>query len=56
MATLTDFENIGELGVFISEKQITALESIMKEKGFFDDKHLFHTFNCLKPDELLWPF
>lgn len=56
LSTFTDFENVGEMEIFITEKQIAALEAIMEEKGYFDDKYLYDTFNSLKSNDLLWPF
>lgn len=56
LTTLLDFSNPGELGIFIDEAQISALENIMREKGFLDGRFLDTAFNIIRPNDLIWPF
>ena len=56
LAALTDFEDPGELGVFIDEEQLTALEQGMQEKGYLEGSHMATTFNMLRANDLIWSF
>jgi polyhydroxyalkanoate synthase subunit PhaC len=53
---LTDFTDPGEIGVFIDEDQLVALESKMNEKGFLDARSMHVTFNLLRSNDLIWSF
>ncbi|MBI5162792.1 MAG: class I poly(R)-hydroxyalkanoic acid synthase [Magnetospirillum sp.] len=54
--TMTDFAEPGELGVFIDEEQLTALEHKMDETGFLDGRDMAMTFNMLRANDLIWSF
>jgi polyhydroxyalkanoate synthase len=54
--TMTDFEEAGELGVFIDEEQLTALEEKMEKKGFLEGREMATTFNMLRANDLIWSF
>ena len=54
--TMTDFTEAGELGVFIDEEQLTALEEKMSEKGYLEGAHMATTFNMLRANDLIWSF
>ena len=54
--TMTDFEEAGELGVFIDEEQLTALEEKMSKRGFLDGREMATTFNMLRANDLIWSF
>ena len=54
--TMTDFEEAGELGVFIDEEQLTALEEKMGKRGFLDGREMATTFNMLRANDLIWSF
>jgi polyhydroxyalkanoate synthase len=53
---LLDFEEAGELGVFIDEEQLTALEDKMKQRGFLEGSDMATTFNMLRANDLIWSF
>lgn len=55
-ATLLDFSEPGELGVFIDENQISLLEQQMWQKGFLDGNTLAITFNTLRANDLIWSY
>ena len=55
-ASLINFEEPGELGIFINEEQIQAIENHMKTVGYFDGKDMAATFNFLRPDSLYWNY
>ncbi|MBI2240164.1 MAG: class I poly(R)-hydroxyalkanoic acid synthase [Magnetospirillum gryphiswaldense] len=54
--TMTDFSEPGELGVFIDEEQLVALESRMNEAGYLDGRDMAMTFNMLRANDLIWSF
>ncbi|MGI9491889.1 MAG: PHA/PHB synthase family protein, partial [Geminicoccaceae bacterium] len=53
---LTDFENPGDLGVFIDEDQLAAMDEMMAEQGFLDGREMATTFNTLRANDLIWSF
>ncbi|MCK9391999.1 MAG: hypothetical protein M0Q01_10615 [Syntrophales bacterium] len=53
-ATLVDFSEPGDLGVFMSEKSIEATEVLMKMDGFLDARYLSWLFRILGSDSLIW--
>jgi polyhydroxyalkanoate synthase subunit PhaC len=56
LATLTDFEEPGELGVFIDEEQLQAMDQMMAERGYLDGREMATTFNMLRANDLIWSF
>ena len=54
--TMTDFEEAGELGVFIDEEQLQGLEDRMEKRGFLDGREMATTFNMLRANDLIWSF
>ncbi len=55
-ASLVDFTEPGELGVFIDDAQLESLEAMMAEKGYLDGRHMATTFNMLRANDLIWSF
>jgi polyhydroxyalkanoate synthase subunit PhaC len=54
--TMTDFEEAGELGVFIDEEQLHSLEEKMQKRGFLEGAEMATTFNMLRANDLIWSF
>ncbi|MCC7275423.1 MAG: class I poly(R)-hydroxyalkanoic acid synthase [Alphaproteobacteria bacterium] len=54
--TMVDFTEAGELGVFIDEEQLQALEARMTERGYLDGAAMATTFNMLRANDLIWSF
>jgi polyhydroxyalkanoate synthase len=54
--TLTDFEEAGELGVFIDEEQLRSLEEKMNRRGYLEGSEMATTFNMLRANDLIWSF
>jgi len=54
--TMVDFSEPGELGVFIDEEQLAALEEKMKKRGYLDGSEMATTFNMLRANDLIWSF
>jgi polyhydroxyalkanoate synthase len=55
-AALTDFESPGELGVFIDEEQLAAMDQMMAKRGFLEGREMATTFNMLRANDLIWSF
>ena len=56
LTTMVDFEEPGELGVFIDEEQLRLVEESMREKGYFDGAGMAEAFNLLRANDLIWSF
>ena len=56
VATLIDFDQAGELRVFIDEKQVAALEKRMQQRGYLEGSEMATTFNMLRANDLIWSF
>jgi len=56
LTTMVDFEEPGELGVFIDEEQLALLEEHMDRKGYLDGAHMAQVFNMLRDNDLIWSF
>ena len=54
--TMVDFEEAGELGVFIDEEQLAALEDRMQKVGYLEGSEMATTFNMLRANDLIWSF
>lgn len=56
LATLLDFSDPGEIGVFINETAISALERQMNLLGYYDGRQMAFSFNMLRENDLFWSF
>jgi polyhydroxyalkanoate synthase len=56
LATLVDFKQPGELGIFIDEEQLKSLEARMDRKGYLEGRDMATTFNMLRANDLIWSF
>ena len=54
--TLLDFEEAGELGIFIDDAQLQAVERRMSERGYLEGSEMAATFNSLRANDLIWSF
>jgi polyhydroxyalkanoate synthase len=54
--SLIDFDEAGELEVFIDEKQVAALEKRMQKRGYLEGSEMGTTFNMLRANDLIWSF
>jgi polyhydroxyalkanoate synthase subunit PhaC len=53
-AAQVDFEEAGELLLFIDESQLTYLEDIMWEQGYLESRQMSGAFNLLRSKDLIW--
>jgi polyhydroxyalkanoate synthase subunit PhaC len=54
LASQVDFEDPGELGLFIDESQIAYLEDTMWERGYLDGTQMAGAFALIKSNDLVW--
>jgi len=54
LATQTDFEEPGELSLFIDDSQLTYLEDLMWDQGYLDGPQMGGSFTYLNTRDLLW--
>ena len=56
LTTMVDFGEAGELGVFVDEAQLQALEAKMEKSGYLEGSDMSCTFNMLRANDLIWSF
>lgn len=56
LATMVDFNNVGEIGVFIDDNRLEILRAHMEEKGYLEAHHLQDMFSMLRENDLIWSF
>jgi polyhydroxyalkanoate synthase len=56
LTTLTDFSEVGEVGVFIDEETITAIERSMEKTGYYSGDVMHLTFSMLRSNDMIWSF
>ncbi|MEO1657562.1 MAG: alpha/beta fold hydrolase [Pseudomonadota bacterium] len=54
LAAQVDFEDAGDLTIFIDESQISFLEDLMWQQGYLDSSQMSGSFQALKSYPLLW--
>jgi polyhydroxyalkanoate synthase subunit PhaC len=54
LAGLVDFEQPGELGLFIDESQIAFLEDLMAQPGYLDGRRMSGAFQLINSRDLVW--
>ncbi len=51
-----DFENPGELKIFINDQQLDALNKLSEKTGYLDGRYMALTFNMLRGNDLIWNY
>ncbi len=53
-AAQVDFQDPGELSLYIDQSQVSYLEDIMWEKGYLDGNQMAWAFSMLRSNDLIW--
>jgi polyhydroxyalkanoate synthase len=56
LAAQTDFEEPGELSLFIDEAQVSFLEDLMWERGYLETTQMAGAFQMLRSNDLIWSY
>ncbi len=56
LATMVDLKDVGEVSVFIDEKQLASLEKHVAETGYLEGHHMAQMFNMMRENDLIWSF
>ncbi len=56
LATLIDFSEPGEIGVYIDDQQLDLLEAQMLKEGVFSGRNMATAFNSLRENDLIWSY
>lgn len=56
LATVVDFEKMGDLKVFMDEEHLACAEKMMAQNGFLNGELLKSLFSLLRPNDLVWSF
>ena len=54
MACMTDFEEPGDLGVFIDDDQIEELRRTIEKRGFHTGEEMAAVFSLMRANDLIW--
>lgn len=56
LATMLDFSDTGEIGLFIDEDSVAERERRFADGGLLDGRELARGFAVLRPNDLIWPY
>ena len=51
-----DFEDAGDLSLFVDDAQLENIEALAEEKGYLDKRYMALTFNMLRSNDLIWSY
>ncbi len=56
LTTMVDFEDVGEISLFVDEDALDDLEARINEQGLLDGRSIARTWRALRANDLIWSF
>jgi polyhydroxyalkanoate synthase subunit PhaC len=56
LTTMVDFEDVGEISLFIDESSLEDLEAQINAQGLLDGRSVARTWRALRANDLIWSF
>jgi polyhydroxyalkanoate synthase len=56
LATMLDFEDTGQIGLFVDEASVAMREATIGKAGIFPGGDLAFVFSSLRANDLIWPY
>ena len=56
LTTMLDFDDPGDLGVFVDEASVAMREQTIGKSGLFSGRELGFVFQTLRANDLIWPY
>jgi polyhydroxyalkanoate synthase len=56
LTTMVDFEDVGEISLFIDEDSLDELEALIEAQGILDGRSVAATWRVLRANDLIWSF
>jgi polyhydroxyalkanoate synthase len=56
LATMLDFEDTGQIGLFVDEAMVATREATIGRGGIFPGAELAFVFSSLRANDLVWPY
>ena len=56
LATMLDFQQTGQIGLFVDETMVRAREATIGKGGIFAGNDLAFVFSSLRSNDLIWPY
>jgi polyhydroxyalkanoate synthase len=56
LASLFDFDDVGEASVFIDDEQLAQMEKHISDVGYLEGHHMADMFNMMRENDLIWSF
>ena len=56
LATMLDFSDTGQIGLFVDEASVAAREATIGRGGIFPGSELAFVFSSLRANDLIWPY
>ena len=54
MACMTDFEEPGDLGVFVDDEQLATLQRAVEQRGYHSGEEMSAVFSLMRANDLIW--
>lgn len=56
LTTLLDFDQAGDMAIFMAENYLDAINAQLHERGYLDGQVMFNTFSVLKANDMIWRY